>query len=115
MWTEDFMWTENFLRFANEATFLAACDAAGWPRGPDDKPMPPDGAALQEVNGQQGRHTEQAQQAPGMGESHVHGSTAPDGSASSCRAWGKGMPEGTRAMATPCRWQASFQRAKCLV
>jgi hypothetical protein len=29
--------------------FLAACDAVGWPRGPDGKPMPPDGAALQDI------------------------------------------------------------------
>lgn len=35
------MWTETFHRFENEAAFLAACDAAGWGRGPDNRPMPP--------------------------------------------------------------------------
>ena len=35
------MWTETFHRFADEAAFLAACDAAGWARGPDGKASPP--------------------------------------------------------------------------
>lgn len=32
------MWIESFHRFPDEAAFLAACDAAGWPRGPDGQP-----------------------------------------------------------------------------
>lgn len=43
------MWTETYHRFADEAAFLAACDAAGWTRGPDSKPMPPEGIALDVV------------------------------------------------------------------
>ena len=40
------MWTETFHCFIDEATFLAACDVAGWARGPDGKPMPPQGVSL---------------------------------------------------------------------
>jgi hypothetical protein len=40
------MWTETYHRFSNEAAFLAACDAAGWARGPDGKPAPPTGVVL---------------------------------------------------------------------
>jgi hypothetical protein len=43
------MWTEAFHRFADEAAFLAACDAAGWPRGPDGKPSPSAGVVLDVV------------------------------------------------------------------
>ena len=43
------MWTETFHRFADEAAFLAACDAAGWPRGPDGKTSPPTGVVLDVV------------------------------------------------------------------
>lgn len=43
------MWTTTYHRFLNRAAFLAACDAAGWPRGPDSNPMPPEGAALVEI------------------------------------------------------------------
>lgn len=39
----------NLPAFRSRAAFLAACDAAGWARGPDNKPMPPDRAALQEI------------------------------------------------------------------
>jgi len=40
------MWIETFHRFENEAAFLAACDAAGWGRGPDNRPAPPDGCSI---------------------------------------------------------------------
>ena len=40
------MWTETYHRFSDEAAFLAACDAAGWARGPDGKPMPSAGVVL---------------------------------------------------------------------
>lgn len=40
------MWTDSFHRFADRAAFLAACDAAGWPRGPGGDPAPPQGVAL---------------------------------------------------------------------
>lgn len=43
------MWNESFHRFASEAAFLAARDAAGWPRGPDGKPLSPEGVALDVV------------------------------------------------------------------
>ena len=43
------MWTETYHRFTDEAAFLAACDAAGWPRGPDGKPLSPEGVALDVV------------------------------------------------------------------
>ena len=43
------MWTETYHRFSNEAAFLAACDAAGWARGPDGKHMPPAGVVLDVV------------------------------------------------------------------
>ena len=43
------MWTETYHRFAHEAAFLAACDAAGWPRGPDGKASPPTGVVLEVV------------------------------------------------------------------
>ena len=43
------MWTETFHRFPSEAAFLAACDAAGWARGPDGKPAPPEGVSLDVV------------------------------------------------------------------
>jgi len=43
------MWTETFHRFENEAAFLAVCDAAGWARGPDGKPAPPEGVVLDVV------------------------------------------------------------------
>jgi hypothetical protein len=34
------MWTDGCYRFPDEAAFLAACDAAGWPRDKDGKPWP---------------------------------------------------------------------------
>jgi hypothetical protein len=40
------MWIPTFHRFATEADFLAACDAAGWPRDHRDSPAPPDTVAL---------------------------------------------------------------------
>lgn len=43
------MWTETFHRFENEAAFLAACDVAGWARGPDNRPAPPAGVVLDVV------------------------------------------------------------------
>ena len=43
------MWIETFHRFESEAAFLAACDTAGWARGPDGKPMTPAGVALDVV------------------------------------------------------------------
>ena len=43
------MWTETYHRFADEAAFLAACDAAGWARGPDGKPAPTTGVVLDVV------------------------------------------------------------------
>lgn len=35
------MWTPTYHRFLNEAAFLAACDAAGWPRDHENRPAPP--------------------------------------------------------------------------
>ena len=43
------MSTETYHRFAHEAAFLAACDASGWPRGPDGKASPPVGVVLDVV------------------------------------------------------------------
>lgn len=43
------MWTETYHRFTHEAAFLAACDASGWPRGPDGKASPPAGVVLDVV------------------------------------------------------------------
>ena len=43
------MWIPTYHAFPSRAAFLAACDAAGWPRGPDGKPMPPAGATIQEI------------------------------------------------------------------
>ncbi len=43
------MWTETFHRFDSEAAYLAACDAAGWPRGLDNAPQPPAGVSLDVV------------------------------------------------------------------
>ncbi len=43
------MWTTTYHRFLNRAAFLAACDAATWPRGPDNQPIPPNGATLVEI------------------------------------------------------------------
>lgn len=40
------MWTETYHRFAHEAALLAACDAAGWTRGPGGKASPPAGVVL---------------------------------------------------------------------
>lgn len=43
------MWIPTYHAFPSRAAFLAACDAAGWARGPDGKPTPPAGATLQEI------------------------------------------------------------------
>lgn len=43
------MWTETYHRFENEGAFLAACNAAGWARGPDGKASPPAGVVLDVV------------------------------------------------------------------
>ena len=43
------MWIPSYHAFPSRAAFLAACDAAGWARGPDGKPMPPAGATLVEI------------------------------------------------------------------
>ena len=40
------MWTETYHRFPEEAAFLAACDAAGWARGPDGKASLPAGVVF---------------------------------------------------------------------
>lgn len=40
------MWIETFHRFADRQAFLEACDAAGWPRGPDYEPSPAEGFSL---------------------------------------------------------------------
>jgi hypothetical protein len=40
------MWTETYHRFPDESAFLAACDAAGWARGPGGKASPPAGVVL---------------------------------------------------------------------
>jgi hypothetical protein len=40
------MWTPTFHRFDSQAAFLAACDAAGWPRDHQDRPVVPLSAAL---------------------------------------------------------------------
>lgn len=40
------MWTPTYHRFTDEAAFLAACDAAGWPRDHTNRPAPPPGVAL---------------------------------------------------------------------
>ena len=45
------MWIEIFHRFENEAAFLAACDAASWPRGPDGTTSTPAGVVLELENG----------------------------------------------------------------
>jgi hypothetical protein len=43
------MWTETYHRFVDEAAFLAACETAGWARGPDGRPTPPEGVVLDVV------------------------------------------------------------------
>ena len=43
------MWIPTYHAFPSGAAFLAACDVAGWLRGPDGKPMPAEGAVLQEI------------------------------------------------------------------
>ena len=40
------MWTETYHRFIDKATFLAASDVAGWPRGPEGTVSPPAGVVL---------------------------------------------------------------------
>lgn len=40
------MWTRTYHRFADEPAFLAACDAAGWPRDHQNRPAPPASVAL---------------------------------------------------------------------
>jgi hypothetical protein len=40
------MWTETYHRFPDESAFLAACDTAGWARGPGGKASPPAGVVL---------------------------------------------------------------------
>lgn len=40
------MWIQTFHRFLNDAAFLAACDAAGWPRDHTNRPEPPPGVVL---------------------------------------------------------------------
>lgn len=40
------MWIRTFHRFTNEVGFLAACDAAGWPRDHQGRPDIPAGVAL---------------------------------------------------------------------
>ena len=43
------MWIPSYHAFPSRAAFLAACDVAGWPHGPDGKPMPPERATLVEI------------------------------------------------------------------
>ncbi len=43
------MWIPTYHAFPSRAAFLAARDAGGWAHGPDGKPMPPEGATLQEI------------------------------------------------------------------
>lgn len=43
------MWVQTFHRFAARPAFMAACDAAGWTRGPDGKASPPAGVVLDVV------------------------------------------------------------------
>ena len=43
------LWIPSYHAFPSRAAFLAACDALAWPRGPDNMPMPPDGAMLVEI------------------------------------------------------------------
>lgn len=40
------MWTPTYHRFTADADFLAACDAAGWPRNHQNRPQPPIDVAL---------------------------------------------------------------------
>jgi hypothetical protein len=40
------MWVQGFYRFNSRAAFLAACDAAGWPRDDRNQPAPPAGVEL---------------------------------------------------------------------
>jgi hypothetical protein len=40
------MWIRTFHRFETEAAFLAACDAAGWPRDHLNRPVTPAGVDL---------------------------------------------------------------------
>lgn len=43
------MWIPTYHAFSSRAAYLAACDVLAWPRGPDNTPMPPDGAMLVEI------------------------------------------------------------------
>ncbi len=45
------MWIPTYHRFVSRAAFLAACDAAGWPRDPQaaTRPAPPVGVVLDEI------------------------------------------------------------------
>lgn len=40
------MWIATAHRWNSDAAFLAACDAAGWSRGPGNRPIPGDGIVL---------------------------------------------------------------------
>lgn len=56
------MWTRSCHRFADEAAFLAACDAAGWPRDHTDRPSPPADVQLDTIGalGSPGYHVNAA-------------------------------------------------------
>lgn len=43
------MWQQTFHAFSSRNAFRAACNAAGWARGPDNEPMTPAGVVAQEV------------------------------------------------------------------
>jgi len=46
---------QTFHRFVTEAAFLAACDAAGWPRDHQNRPVPPPDIALDVIGPWQDR------------------------------------------------------------
>lgn len=41
------MWDEEYYRFPTRKAFLNACEAEGWPLGPDKDPVPPEGITYQ--------------------------------------------------------------------
>ena len=62
------MWHATYHAFPSRAAFLAACDAAGWQRGPDQRPLLPEGVVLDEVGPIMSRPTVDVDGTPVPGE-----------------------------------------------
>jgi hypothetical protein len=62
------MWHATYHIFASRLALLAACDSAGWPHGPDQRPLLPEGVVLDEVGPILSRPTVGEDGAPVPGE-----------------------------------------------